>query len=307
MIRLLLVGYGNFGRVYAKRVREHPAYDLVGVVEASAGPAAQALHDEHRVYWAQPGSGRVPHADIVLVATSEQQHAPVALNALEDGAHVLLAKPGALGVVDAERIRAAARVKRRSVYVDWTPLSSTAWDATFAQTLRLGPVSTIRMTRRGSSTPRSCGPIWDLCPHDVAIAWRITGGTDPVTHVTSTTWGSGAFLGLTHASGCVTRIEADYAAAERERRIDITCRDGIVSWLQDTDTVQTITDGTVANVPVEAGADAITRRLTDIANTLDHPADDADQFVDVIRVLESAVTHATPERVLRATEPRRAA
>lgn len=306
MIRLLQIGYGAFGRVYAKRVREHSAFRLVGIVETSAGASARALHDGHDVYWNQVADC-VPRADIVLVATSEQQHARVAVRALAQGSHVLLAKPGALSVQDAERIRSVARARSRSVYVDWTPLSSCAWDATFQQSRQIGRIETVRMTRRGSSAPRSCGPIWDLCPHDVAIAWRLSGGTDPVTRVTSTTWVTGAFLGLTHASGCITRIEADYDAAERERRIDITGTHGRVSWLQDTDEVRVTIANQTRSVPFAHDADAITRRLTDIANTFDNGTDDADQFVDVIRVLEDAVAHATNKRLLGATPPRRAA
>lgn len=291
MIRTLLVGYGRFGRVYAKRLREHAAYDVIGVIDANDA----ALHDAGRDGFLTASSVKLACAasgpDLVVVATSEDSHARVALEAITSGASVLLSKPGARSTREARWIVGAAREHEVSVYVDWTPLSSHAWDTTFAEQLQLGRISTIRMTRRGSSTPRECGALWDLCPHDVAIAWRLVTRYDEAERVTSTKWATGVQLGIEHASGCVTRIEADYAAAERERRVDITCDHGVVSWLQDEDRVIVQTGIQRAEARVIDGADAITRRLDDIANTLGTDApDDSDQLVDVISVLEQADT-----------------
>lgn len=293
MIRVVQAGYGRFGRIYAARLRDHSEFDLVGVTDPNADALRDACEDGFATMPTLRSAITLAAPDVVLIAASEHEHARLAFEALSLGRHVIVAKPGATSIVDAEQIRTLARTNGACVYVDWTLLYSRGWDRVFSEHLKLGPVRTVRMTRRGSSVPRACGVVWDLAPHDVAMTWRLRGGSDPVRCVTTHEWGTGAYIGLTHASGSTTRIEVDYAATERERRLDITCRDGSISWDQ-VDDVITIASSSSTNartIQTLSTPDAITNHLSEIARILGDPAqDDADQLVDVTRILEAA-TH----------------
>jgi predicted dehydrogenase len=80
--------------------------------------------------------------DVVVVATSHDQLAPLACRALEAGSHVLVEKPAGLGTADVERVRAARDESGRLVKVGFNhrfhPAIARAVDE--ARSGRFGPV-----------------------------------------------------------------------------------------------------------------------------------------------------------------------
>ena len=314
MKRVVLCGFGRFGRVYAQRAHEHPALEVVGVVELGV------VQDAVRAAGFRPFDSLrealdVTHPQLVVVATPPATHAVLAVEALQRHVDVMLAKPGAVGVDEADRVCAAAWQRGRRVVVDWTPMWSASW-----QRLRGVPwqdgILSVRMVRRGVQAYQDCGVLWDLAPHDVALALDLM-PDDRVVDVAAHAWWYpafdepvGAWVMLTHASGRTTRIEVDWMAAATERRVEVVEHERMHVWDQLADTVgwtrrgyRCDDKGVVRGVwdlepqlhaPIQPD-DNITRALSRAIGG----ADDSDRFREVVRILEAAETaiYAGSERV----------
>ena len=122
-----LLGFGLAGRVFhAPLVEATPGLRLHTVVSsdpakvASAYPQARVLADPQAAF-------ADPDIDLVVVATPNHTHAPLALAALAAGKHVVVDKPFALDLTEARAmIEAADRAGRRlSVF------HNRRWDADF--------------------------------------------------------------------------------------------------------------------------------------------------------------------------------
>jgi predicted dehydrogenase len=307
VIRVVLCGYGRFGRVYARRVQEHPDLELVGVVEVGA------VQDAVRAAGLRPFDTLseaidTVHARLVIVATPPAMHAVLGIYALNRHCDVLLAKPGALGIDQADRITATAWQRHRSVVVDYTPTMSPAWAQIRALPWSDG-ILTVRMVRRGVQAYQDCGALWDLAPHDVALALELM-PEDRVVGVTARAWWYpacdepvGAWLHLTHQSGRTTRIEVDWMAAATERRVEIVEHERMVVWDQMADTwgwtrrgyrcddrgdVRGVWDLEPQLSGVVGGPDHVTRALSRVVRVIGGEADDSHRLLEVTRILDRA-------------------
>lgn len=278
MKRVVLCGAGRFGSVYLRRALEHPDLDVTGVVELAD------QHDAVRALGVRPFDTLteaidVTHPHLVIVATPPAKHAILGIYALNRFCHVMLAKPGALGIDQAERLVSTAYERGRTLTVDYTPTESPVWQRICDE--HAAPIVTVRMVRRARQAYQDCGVLWDLAPHDVALALSLN-PTDTVTSVTARGWWThdgdepvGAYLVLTHASGRSTRIEVEWTAATPERRVEIIEPDGHTVWDQ------------LADPP--ATPDNVTRALDRALRIVRGDADDdTHRLLAVTRILEQA-------------------
>ena len=111
-LRLVQVGFGGWGRDWAARVRATPEVRVVGVVDAvpEAVRAAGKLYGlgEEACFTSLAGALAETDADAVLITAGAAAHAPLALSALGAGKHVLVEKPFALTLSDAQGLVDAA-------------------------------------------------------------------------------------------------------------------------------------------------------------------------------------------------------
>jgi len=110
--------------------------------------------------------------DAVLVATSPATHVEVGLQALNAGKHVLIEKPMATNVADAEKLVAAAAAANVQLMVghtfEYNPAVRQLRDIIRAG--ELGRVLSIDTARLSLGLYRSdVNVIWDLAPHDISI------------------------------------------------------------------------------------------------------------------------------------------
>jgi predicted dehydrogenase len=122
-----LLGYGLAGSVFhAPLIAATPGLELHTV--ASRDPAKVALrHPQARVTGDPMQACTDPAIDLVVIATPNQTHAPLALAALAAGKHVVVDKPFALDVAEAEAMIAAAEAAGRVLSV----FHNRRWDADF--------------------------------------------------------------------------------------------------------------------------------------------------------------------------------
>ncbi len=117
-MRIGVVGYGAWGRVHAGVIGRIAGLSLGGVVCGNAASAEDAARDlpgvpVHRSVDALLAD---PAIDLVDIVSPNHLHADTAIRALDAGRHVLLEKPMATTLADAERVVAA--VERSGRYCD---------------------------------------------------------------------------------------------------------------------------------------------------------------------------------------------
>ncbi len=121
-MRILQVGLGGFGRDWAARViPQVPEVEVVGTADVFAGSRelalAAGLTTPDRCFSSVEEGLEATDPDAVLVTASLIGHVPAAEAALRSGRHVLIEKPFAPSVAEAESLVALADQQQRVVAV----------------------------------------------------------------------------------------------------------------------------------------------------------------------------------------------
>jgi predicted dehydrogenase len=162
-IRLIQVGMGGWGRSWAKVLAQHA--ELVHVVacvdiqpEMLLQLRADVGVDEGTCFPSLDAALAATEADAVLVTTAIGSHAPLALAALEAGKHVLVEKPFASSLDEAQEVVEAAADAAKVLMVSqnyrFYPAAQTV--ASLVREEALGPVSgvSIQFRRYANLQPR---------------------------------------------------------------------------------------------------------------------------------------------------------
>jgi predicted dehydrogenase len=136
-LRVALLGYGLAGRFFhAPFIATTPELGLAAVVTANEERRAQALDDYPGVALfdtAEEVWTRADELDLVVVATPNRTHVPLALRAVESGLAVVVDKPLAPSSEEGRSVLAAAR--ERGVML--TVFQNRRWDGDFLTVRRL--------------------------------------------------------------------------------------------------------------------------------------------------------------------------
>jgi len=111
---IAIVGAGRIGALRAGLVAAHPAVRFVAIADADAARARDVAQKVGAAFHSGDNLQAMsrPEVDAVIVATSEGEHTAAVLQALERGKAVLVEKPIALDLAEADRI--VAEVARRN-------------------------------------------------------------------------------------------------------------------------------------------------------------------------------------------------
>ena len=230
-LRVAVVGVGHFGRHHARVLSAASGVELEAVVdvdpEATARVAAEtgarpetdaaALH------------GRV---DAVTVAVPTDRHHAVAVPLLERGISVLVEKPMARSLDEADEMIAAAEAGGAVLAVGHTERYNPA--VTAALPVVEAP-RFIEVHRIGAFSPRSLDVdvIFDLMIHDLDIVRTAVG--EDVTAIEAvgvpvlTDHVDIANVRLRFASGCIANLTASRISRDRVRKLRFFQRDAYVS------------------------------------------------------------------------------
>lgn len=120
-MRLIQAGLGAFGRSWAGIVRGTDGIDPVAMVEPIPEARDRAIDDlglpRSSVFPSLGEALAAVPADAVLLTTPPETHYPLTLEALAAGVHVLVEKPLAMDIGQAQEMIAAARVADRTLMV----------------------------------------------------------------------------------------------------------------------------------------------------------------------------------------------
>jgi predicted dehydrogenase len=220
-IRVAVVGAGDFGHNHARVYRELDGAELVGVVDTDAARATQlaAEFSTEVLPSLESLAGRV---DAASVAVPTVEHARVGCRLLELGVDVLVEKPIAASLAEADRLISTASRARRILQVGHLERYNPGLAAVVPVVNR--PLY-FEVHRLGVFTPRSLDVdvVYDVMIHDLDILLALV--DEPVTEIRAT----GipvltdkvdiAQARLDFASGAVANVTASRVSTERVRKL----------------------------------------------------------------------------------------
>ena len=151
-VRILLVGAGVRGRVWAKVCSEAPQVNLIGVLDRNTS-RAESVRDELRevrpvIYQDMSAALRDGSPDAVIISTPPDSHHSLASAALAAGKHVLCEKPLSDEIDEVIDLVSQARDKRAILMVgmNFRYLSTSQRIRQTVQNRRLGELSYAQLT-----------------------------------------------------------------------------------------------------------------------------------------------------------------
>jgi predicted dehydrogenase len=220
-IRVAVVGTGEFGRHHARVYRELEGVELVGVFDENRERAA-AVAAEFQTLVLTRLEELHQRADAVSVAVPTIAHADVGCRLLEMGLDVLVEKPMAVNVSEADALLRAAKKNGRILQVGHVERFN---PAVIAVEPILNRPLFFEVHRLGVFTPRSLDVdvIYDLMIHDLDILLAMV--NEPVIEVKAvgipvlTDKVDIAHARLEFAGGAVANITASRVSTERVRKM----------------------------------------------------------------------------------------
>lgn len=162
MIRLALIGgHGKWGRNYAR---------TLALMEGVFVDVVDSRNEPPMAEWVC--------CDAIAIATHPPDSTRLAIEALEAGLHVMIEKPAALSVADAERLVEAERRSGKIVLVNHQHLFAPGYEELRARLLADDAHASTHIVHSQAGGPgpvRAYSALWDYGPHDVSMALDIIG------------------------------------------------------------------------------------------------------------------------------------
>jgi predicted dehydrogenase len=123
-MKAALIGTGNIARQHLTCLRELPGVEVVGVCDLSRAMAESAAERFGVPRWFTDSRTMFDEArpDVVHVTTPPTSHHPLALAALEAGAHVIIEKPATVTFDQLDELVSVARERGKSLVEDYNYL-----------------------------------------------------------------------------------------------------------------------------------------------------------------------------------------
>ena len=230
-VRVGVIGAGALGYHHVRILREVPGAQLVGFFEPRADRAREVA-DELGVPAFSELEALIDEIDAATVVVPTPAHHAVAKTALERGKHLLIEKPIAATLDEADELLATARRSGAIIQTGHVERFNRAIraaqpyveQARFIESNRLAPFNP-----RGSDV----AVVLDLMIHDIDLVRTLVGG--PVAQVSAvgvpvlTPYVDIANARLSFASGAVANITASRVSRERMRKLRIFQQSGYLS------------------------------------------------------------------------------
>ena len=262
--RVGLIGYGYWGPKLARCLA--PDCTIRTICDLSADRLAAAAEDHPRAAlerdWRRVAGD--PAIEAIVIATPASSHADLARAALGAGKHVLVEKPMALASRDAIAMVDEAQRRGLVLLVDHTYVHSPAIHRVreMLQQGALGQIRGYRSLRYNSGGSRhDVDVLWDLAAHDLSILEDLFPGAAQAIGVSETGGAadgppSRASLSVHLPGPLIARIRVDWAAGEKQRRIEIAGTKGSLVF----DDLQPVKLLRIAAASGDAGSDSGQRR-----------------------------------------------
>ena len=240
VLRVAVIGAGAWGLNHVRVVASEPGSILVAVADPdpsvaervrAIAPTAQTVRDPDQLL-------ADASIDAVVLATPATTHAALARSALAAGKHVLVEKPLAMNLPDANAIAAAARNHGRVAMVGHLMVHHPAV-VRLRELLHsgaLGELHYLHSTRVNLGRIRSDeNALWSFGPHDLSmIDYLLERSPATVAARGQCVLQPGVedvvFLTLRYASGEIAHIHLSWLSPRKERRLTLVCSQKMVEF-----------------------------------------------------------------------------
>ena len=235
-VRVAHVGCGAWGQNLVRELRDHPAVELVLLID----PDAKALARCHTLVPSAATASSIraieeQAMDAVVIASPETQHASHALAALRTS-NVFLEKPMTTSVAEARTLLAACKTFHRIGMVGHL-LHYHGAVRTLLANVREGRIGVPRAFRSArlcvkGSRKTDSSVLWSLAPHDISVLRALDASavrlmTVDVRSVDSAV-ANAAEIHMRMASGLMARVEVSRAHQHKVRRMEVVGEDGTI-------------------------------------------------------------------------------
>ena len=126
-LKITIIGYGGMGSFHAKLIQENPEVELHGVFDILESRQRAAEEDGYSAYASLEEALGDVSADTILIATPNDVHKEIAVQALRSGKHVICEKPVTLNSEELREIMETAKERDRVFMVH----QNRRWDSDF--------------------------------------------------------------------------------------------------------------------------------------------------------------------------------
>lgn len=209
-LRLAVVGAGHLGRIHARLLGEMSDVELVGIADPVAAAREQAAKDNRTQAFADYRE-LLPLVDAAIIATPTRFHHAVALDFLRQGTPLLIEKPLAACLSEADELVAAATAGGAILQVGHIERFNPAFTAARA---KVGKPKYIDAVRASGFTGRSTdiGVVHDLMIHDIDLVLSLVDaplvGVDAIAVGVLGEKEDAAQARLEFGDGCVANLSA---------------------------------------------------------------------------------------------------
>lgn len=231
-LRVAVVGVGYLGQHHARLLAGLPEVDLVGVVDIKPGRASDIASKYGTTALADARDVLARQIDAVTIATPTASHVEVAMPFIEAGVAVLVEKPIASSLAEADRLIEAAERRGTLLAIGHTERFNPAVAA--ALPLVSNP-RFVEVHRLGTFPERSLDidVIFDLMIHDLDLLLAVVGtevvSVEAVGVNVLTPKADIANARLRFATGCIANVTASRISRDRVRKARFFQTDAYVS------------------------------------------------------------------------------
>lgn len=229
--RVAVVGVGHLGRHHARILSTLPDVELVGVADSDAGRAA-AIASQYGGVAREDARTFLDGVDAAVVAVPTEAHLEVAMPFLERGVPVLVEKPLAASLAEADLIIGAAARSRATLAVGHTERHN---PAVKAARLLIDRPRFIEAHRLGTFPERSLDidVVFDVMIHDLDVVASLVGtevvSLEAVGVAVLTGRVDIANVRLRFSNGCIANLTASRISKDRVRKIRFFQQDAYIS------------------------------------------------------------------------------
>lgn len=228
-IKIGVIGVGNMGQHHTRVLSLLKDVELVGVADINVERGID-IASKYRVRFFEDYRDLLPHVEAVCVAVPTRAHYPVGMKCLQEGVHVLIEKPIAASIAEAESLVNAAADCQRILQVGHVERFNPAFQE-LSKVLKTEELLALEVHRMSPYSQRAndVSVVLDLMIHDIDLLLELAAA--PVIKLTasgSRASDSGyldyvtATLGF--ANGIVATLTASKVTHRKIRRFAAHCK-----------------------------------------------------------------------------------
>ena len=233
LIRMGVIGVGNMGQHHTRILSLLKDVELVGISDINVERGLD-IASKYRVRFYESYQDLLPHVDAVCIAVPTRLHHQVGIDCLQAGVHILIEKPIASSISEAESLVNAAAESNCILQVGHIERFNPAFQE-LSKVLKTEELLAVEARRMSPYSQRAndVSVVLDLMIHDIDLLLELTAA--PVTKLTAS--GSSAAKSgyldyvtatLGFANGIVATLTASKVTHRKIRCLAAHCQDSLI-------------------------------------------------------------------------------